>query len=42
MTKIEIIKSVVKQTGVDKEIVAKVIDAYASTSKVCTYRRKYC
>ena len=33
MTKIEIIKSVVKQTGVDKEIVAKVIDAYASTIK---------
>lgn len=33
MTKIEIIKSVVKQTGVDKDIVAKVIDAYASTIK---------
>lgn len=33
MTKIEIIKSIVKQTGVDKEIVAKVIDAYASTIK---------
>ena len=33
MTKIEIIKSVVKQTGVDKEFVAKVIDAYASTIK---------
>lgn len=33
MTKIEIIKSIVRQTGVDKEIVTKVVDAYANTIK---------
>lgn len=33
MTKIEIIKSIVKQTGVDKETATSVIDAYAATIK---------
>ncbi len=33
MTKLEIIKSVVKETGVDKETVATVIDSYVNLVK---------
>ena len=33
MTKLEIIKSVAKQTGVDKETVSRVIDMYVETVK---------